>query len=513
MANAQFLSLGPFFESGVLQGSAKLYHYAAGGTTLKNIWSDRAESTTLAQPFVADADGQFAFFADGLYKFVVKDTNDVTLYTWDNFLVQDFTTPTFLEGTPVTSASTIAVGPEVWTHITGSVTIATITGTIPFVWLVFDGALTLTYSANLLTPAAIDLTVQAGDVLFLVNEGSGAWRVAGQLQNDGLLIATQDARTATVDVALTVRSTTSGTPANGIGTGILLQAESADEAPSNFGQLECAASDKSAGSEDTYFQVLLRVAGAALTACYRFAATGAFNAIVTHANSADRTYTLQNASYTVIGKDTTDILTNKTFDAQGTGNSLTNVSTSALKTSTGSASGNATASVTMNDYAFSPNIQQTSGTSGSISVGPIISADSATTVGKFELTDKTAANDSFVVRWRYITASDDPTIWIAYDPLTGAIVGAWASDDPTPDGSPGITTPGMTSLLLKAGELEGLVAPGEVSAGQDWIAARKMKQVHANYRALQLKTNDAAPSTWIFTQCRLHLPNKKLVVK
>jgi hypothetical protein len=71
----------------------------------------------------------------------------------------------------------------------------------------------------------------------------------------------------------------------------------------------------------------------------------------------------------------------------------------------------------------------------------------------------------------------------------------------------------MTSLLLKAGELEGLVAPGEVSAGQDWIAARKMKQVHANYRALQLKTNDVAPSTWLLTHCHLHLPNKKLVVK
>jgi hypothetical protein len=430
-------------------------------------------------------------------------------------LVQDFTSPTFSEGTPVTSASTIAVGPEVWTHITGTVTIATITGTVPFVWLVFDGALTLTYSANLLTPAAIDLTVQAGDVLFLVNEGSGAWRVAGQLQNDGLLIATQDARTATVDVALTVRSTTSGTPANGIGTGILLQAESADEAPSNFGQLECAASDKSAGSEDTYFQVLLRVAGAALTACYRFAATGAFNAIVTHANSADRTYTLQNASYTVIGKDTTDILTNKTFDAQGTGNSLTNVSTSALKTSTGSASGNDNVQVviTMNDYAFFPSTWD-NGAAIVSGLLPVAGADSGVYTGRFTI-DVSGVSGAVThgARWRYVTASDDPTVWIAYDPLTGTIVATWASDDPTPDGLPGVRVPGMTSLLLKAGELEGLVAPGEVSAGQDWIAARKMKQVHANYRALQLKTNDVAPSTWLLTHCHLHLPNKKLVVK
>jgi hypothetical protein len=46
---------------------------------------------------------------------------------------------------------------------------------------------------------------------------------------------------------------------------------------------------------------LLRVAGAALTACYRWAATGAFNAIFTHANTADRTYTWPNRNSTVDG--------------------------------------------------------------------------------------------------------------------------------------------------------------------------------------------------------------------
>ena len=119
------------------------------------------------------------------------------------------------------------------------------------------------------------------------------WIDDGNMRLDGG-IALQDSRTATAATPLTVIATTTGTPAAGIGTGILFQAESADENPSNFGQLEFDASDIDAGSEDTYLQVLLRVAGAALTSCWRFAATGAFNGIFTHANTAARTYTMPN---------------------------------------------------------------------------------------------------------------------------------------------------------------------------------------------------------------------------
>jgi len=109
-------------------------------------------------------------------------------------------------------------------------------------------------------------------------------------------ITVSDARTNTVDVPLTITSTTSNTPAAGIGTGILLRAESADENPSDFGRIEAAASDVGAGTEDTYFQLLTRVAGATLTATYRFIATAVNKAIFTHANTADRTYTFPDAT-------------------------------------------------------------------------------------------------------------------------------------------------------------------------------------------------------------------------
>ncbi len=302
---AQRVQLGPFFSGGTLQGATKLYHYAAGTSTLKNLWTDRTMLTTVAQPLVADSNGVFNFFADGLYKFIICGPNSTgpsvdVLYTLDNWQLLDPQADIlWSEGAAIASASSIALGSEIWNHITGSTGIATITMTTPFAWLVFDGNLTLTYSANLLTPASIDLAVRQGDVLFLLNEGSGVVRVANHYQYDGLVIATQDSRTNSSDVALTVRSTTSGTPAAGIGTGILFQAESADESPCDVGQAEFGTTDVSSGTEDTYFQVLLRVAGAALTACWRWAATTAFKAILTHANTADRTYTFPNVSYVI----------------------------------------------------------------------------------------------------------------------------------------------------------------------------------------------------------------------
>lgn len=302
---AQRVQLGPFFDGGALQGGVKLYHYAVGSSTLKDIYLDRAKGTTLAQPFVADADGIFNFFADGLYKLIIVGPDSTgpavdVLYTLDDWQLLDAEGDvTWDEETAVASASTIAIGPGIWQHVTGSTTIGTITMTTPFAWLVFDGNLTLTYSASLLTPAGIDLAVRANDVLFLLNEGSGVVRIAGHSHYDGVVIATQDSRTATTDVALTVRSTTSGTPAAGIATGILIQAESADEAISDVGQVEAGFSDVGAGTEDSYVQMLLRVAGAALTACWRFAAAAAFKGILTHTNTADRTYTFPNASYAI----------------------------------------------------------------------------------------------------------------------------------------------------------------------------------------------------------------------
>jgi len=82
---AQFYTIGPILDSaGNLYPYIKIYHYAAGTTTAKDIWADEARTTPLPQPLIADEKGVAVFYADGVYKFVIQDKDGNTLYTWDN---------------------------------------------------------------------------------------------------------------------------------------------------------------------------------------------------------------------------------------------------------------------------------------------------------------------------------------------------------------------------------------------------------------------------------------------
>lgn len=58
---------------------------------------------------------------------------------------------------------------------------------------------------------------------------------------------------------------------------------------------------------------------------------GGFKAIFTHSNSADRTYTLPNYDGTLATVAGTETFTNKTIDADGTGNVITNIGSSEVK--------------------------------------------------------------------------------------------------------------------------------------------------------------------------------------
>jgi hypothetical protein len=178
MANiAQFMTFGPFFSAGALVTAPKLYHYSAGTLTLKDVWTTRTKSATAAQPVVGDANGIVSCFADGLYKFIVKDSSDVTLYTWDNVAVATGGV-LYGEGTAIASSTTLTLGVDGdFFHVTGSSSqIGTISGDQATVTLVFDSTPTLTHGANLILQNSIDYTAAAGDVLVFVNEGSGVWR-------------------------------------------------------------------------------------------------------------------------------------------------------------------------------------------------------------------------------------------------------------------------------------------------------------------------------------------------
>lgn len=220
-AYAQRVQLGPFFSAGALAGGAKLYHYAAGTSTLKDIWSDRGKTITLPQPFVADANGVFNFFADGLYKIVITDAADATLYTLDNWSMLDPSDSTFGEGVAIPSASTVPIGPEVYAHITGSTNIDNFSGTVPMFWAIFDGNLRLNHSATLLLPENQNRIVRAGEVCFFLYEGSGVYRLAGAWlpakQTDIASAATITAPTSGSFVDITGTTTISGITASHAG--------------------------------------------------------------------------------------------------------------------------------------------------------------------------------------------------------------------------------------------------------------------------------------------------------
>jgi hypothetical protein len=161
----------------------------------------------------------------------------------------------------------------------------------------FNGALTLTYNAtSLILPGGASITTASGDTAVFRSLGSGNWVCISYVKANGAvvvgLVSVTDTRTNTVNYASTIRATTTGTPANGIGVGQLFQSQSADENPSDTGQIDFVYDDVTAGSEDTRLRVWLRRAGAALAVAYEWVVTTAFKYIFTGAPSANRTITL-----------------------------------------------------------------------------------------------------------------------------------------------------------------------------------------------------------------------------
>lgn len=177
------------------------------------------------------------------------------------------------------------------------------------------------------------------------------------------------------------------------------------------------------------------------------------------------------------------------------------IGTGQLRTATGSATGSLNDIITMNDYAFFPSLSVTPVSGGVRSVTFTDMTDPGNTTGRFQVGGPEAGN-TWTTRWRYMTASDDPTIWISYDEGTGKILGVWASDDPTPTGTPGLDSHGSRSVMLKAADLQGLdFAPAMQAVAADRMTRDGLKREHLLYRTLQLEANDPAPAAWILAQC------------
>lgn len=91
------------------------------------------------------------------------------------------------EGAAVASAATInlntATGNMV--HVTGTTGISAITLATGQILLVFDDAVTLTHSPNLILPGAANITTAAGDTVWAVGEGGGVTRLVGYTLANG----------------------------------------------------------------------------------------------------------------------------------------------------------------------------------------------------------------------------------------------------------------------------------------------------------------------------------------
>lgn len=182
---AQRIQLGPFFDQGSICGAATLEHYAAGTSTLKNIWSDASMTTTLPQPFTSDANGVFNFFADGIYKFIIKRADGAVLGTYDNWKIMDVTQTTLSQGGIVSTATTMALGDNTVAHWSGSTDVEVLSGTAFFYWAIADGNFNLIHSSSLLLPDNRNRKVLSGDTLFFIRESAGIYRLSGHTQKEG----------------------------------------------------------------------------------------------------------------------------------------------------------------------------------------------------------------------------------------------------------------------------------------------------------------------------------------
>lgn len=87
----------------------KLYTYAAGTTTPKVTYTDSAGTTPQANPIILNARGEpdSPIYWDGAYKVVLKDANDSTIYTVDNYKSDPFGVVAFIANIAASAGSAL----------------------------------------------------------------------------------------------------------------------------------------------------------------------------------------------------------------------------------------------------------------------------------------------------------------------------------------------------------------------------------------------------------------------
>jgi hypothetical protein len=95
-AVVEFLLAGFTDNSGQPLSGGKVYTYAAGTSTPKDTYTDNLGATPETNPVILDSNGRKQIYGTGSYKFLVKDSDDVLLYTFDNLFFGNEAGITFL---------------------------------------------------------------------------------------------------------------------------------------------------------------------------------------------------------------------------------------------------------------------------------------------------------------------------------------------------------------------------------------------------------------------------------
>lgn len=177
-----------------------------------------------------------------------------------------------------------ATGTSIYVDITGTTTITSFGAANAGCWriLQFDGALTLTHNAtSLIIPGGANITTAAGDVLGVISEGSGNWRVifysrVPYLAAANTFTAAQTISSTAAGELLTITSTDAGA---GNGPSVNLYRNSASPAASDelgqidfngedsvgntqpYGAIDVTLLDATSTSEDGKIRILPTVAG------------------------------------------------------------------------------------------------------------------------------------------------------------------------------------------------------------------------------------------------------------
>ena len=195
----------------------KIYTYEPGTAVLKSTYTTSAGTVANTNPVILNARGEADIWWDGSYKVVIKDADDNTIYTSDNYTAANITSSGFTDnatteqitisddetvfanrvnfskGADIASASTLILGSDGnYFDVTGTTAITAIAtvGVGTVVKLHFDAALTFTHNATtLILPGGANITTAAGDEAEVIEYSTGNWRVLDYVKADGTPLA------------------------------------------------------------------------------------------------------------------------------------------------------------------------------------------------------------------------------------------------------------------------------------------------------------------------------------